>query len=347
MNKIQFIGISLLASLISAPVFANKATKFSVKSLQGFNKAPKIYVYSNNGEKYTHVDKTKITDVEVAIDIKCKYEGRGNKAYDGDLRVPGYTHVSENNPNDYLIPNVKTASRKFRYDTGNGQPLSPLKVCNDELNKKLSQNASKSKYEILAKGFTVNYPAALQVYYNLRCNAIGLGQSSFGGKSPQINTKYHCQASDIAKSKIPKPKPKPIPTPKRAKLVPMVSKVTFKADPTISVGECPARINFLGHITATRKGKVSYRYVKNDGKKSPLYTLNFNKAGTKKTARWGMTASQPKASQQLNSAGGQQSQYEVQGHYRLVIESPKTKLQAIAEYKVDCDKKKPGLQFKG
>ncbi len=343
-HSIKPLAMLTLASvLISGPALANKAKKFSVKSLSGFKDAPEIVVYSTNGEKYTHVDKTKVSNVEVAINIECKYEGKGNKAYDGTLELPGYQAVSSNKPADIYLPYNKTASRQFRFDSGKGQPLSPVKVCNDELNKRLSQNASKTKYDILAKGFTVNYPAALKVEYTLKCNATGLGKSSYGTKRPMINAKYRCLASDLAKNKIPKPKPKL----KQAKFVPLVSKVSLKADPAVKVGECPTKINFNGTITATRKGTVSYRYVKHTGKKSPLYTLNFEKAGTKKTARWGLTANKPKASQQLASNSGKKSPYEVQGHYRLVIVSPKSNQQAKAEYKVDCDKKQPGRQFKG
>ena len=340
---IQLAIVTFILIGLVGPAMANKPKRFSVKSLSGYKDAPEILVYSTNGEKYTNVDKTKITNVEVGINIKCKYEGKGNKAYDGSLKLPGYQAVSSNQPADIYLPFNKTASRQFRFDSGKGQPLSPVKVCNDELNKRLSRNAKKSKYEILAKGFTVNYPAALKVEYTLKCNATGLGRSSFDTKRPMINAKYRCQASDIAKNKIPKPKPKL----KTAKLVPLVSKVTFKANPAVKVGECPTKINFHGTITASRKGKVSYRYIKHTGKKSPLYTLNFNKPGTKKTARWGLTASKPKVNQQLKSAGGRSSPYEVQGHYRLVIESPKSKIEAKADYKIDCDKKKPGLQFKG
>lgn len=339
MKKIHTASMIILGLVLSSPVVANKAKKFSVSPLSGFNDAPSVTVYSSNGEKFTTVDKTKISKVKVGINIKCKYEGKGNKAYDGNLKMPGFINVSANEPSDFLIPHSKTASRQFRYETGKGQAFSPVKACNSELQKKLSQNADKTKYHILAEGFTVDYPAALKVEYTLKCNATGLGKSSYGTKRIQVNTKLRCQASDLAKNKIPMPKLKP--KLKRAKIVPLVSKVSFKADPSVKVGECPTKINFNGTITATRKGKVSYRYIKHTGKKSPLYTLNFNKPGTKKTARWGLTASKPKINQQLKTAASRPSPYEVQGHYRLVIESPKTKKQAKAEYKVDCDKKKP------
>jgi hypothetical protein len=341
MKTIYLVSLTIFSVLLANPALANKAKKFSVTPLQGFNGAPTVTVYSTNGEKYTSIDKTKITNVKVGTNIECKYEGKGNKAYDGNLKVPGLASVSANDPADFLIPHSKTASRKFRWDTGNGQPLSPLKICNDEVQKKLSQDPSKTKYHILSKGFTVNYPAALKVEYTLRCNATGLGKSSYGTKRLSINTKYQCKASPLAKNKIPKT------IPKQANFIPLVSKVTFKANPAIKVGQCPTYIGFDGHITATRKGQVKYRYIKKDGKKSPLFTLNFNKAGTKKTGKWGLTASKPKTINQLKSNTGRKSPYEIEGFYRLVIESPKSNKQAKASYKVDCDKPAPRKTRKG
>ncbi len=332
MNKINVICIFLLSTALVNPALANKAKKFSVSPIQGFNEAPRITVYSTNGEKYNSIDKTKITKVKVSTNIECKYEGKGNKAYDGDLRVPGFVAVSSNEPSDFMIPHSKTASRTFRWDTGSGQSLNPLKICNDELQKKLSENTNKTKYHILSKGFTVNYPASLNVEYRLKCNATGIGKSSFATKRILVNAKYNCQASAKAKNKIPKT------IPKRAKLVPLVAKVTFKANPAVKVGQCPTHINFTGHIAASRKGQVKYRYIKNDGKKSPLFTLNFAKAGTKKTGKWGLTVSRPKTINQLKSTKGRSSPYEVEGFYRLVIESPGSKKQAKASFKVDCDK---------
>lgn len=332
MNKIHLASLAIISIIFSHSVLANSAKKFSVIPLQGFNGAPLITVYSSNGEKYDTVDKTKVTKVKVGTKLKCKYEGKGNKAYDGNLKVPGFVSVSKNEPADFLLPQSKTASRSFRWDSGSGQSMSPLKICNDELQKKLSQDPSKTKYHILSEGFTVNHPASLNVEYTLRCNATGIGKSSYGTKRILVNSKYSCKASALAKSKIPKV------VPKQAKLIPMVSKVTFSANPAVKVGQCPTHINFTGHITATRKGQVKYRYIKNDGKKSPLFTLNFAKAGTKKTGAWGMTASRPKTIGMLKSTTGRKSPYEVEGFYRLVIESPTSNKQAKATFKVDCDK---------
>ncbi|MBV1907786.1 MAG: hypothetical protein KUG78_00600 [Kangiellaceae bacterium] len=332
MNVNSAIGFILISLCIIQPAIANKPKKFKVEALSGFTQAPKITVYSSNGEKYTHIDKTKISKVKVGIGIECKWEGKGNKAYDGDLRVPGYTSVGNNSPSDKLIPHSNTASREFRFDNGKGQTNNPLKICNEEVQKKLSKNANKNKYHVLAEGFTVNYPAALNIEYKLQCNATAGGKSSYDIKRRLVNAKIDCQSSDLAKKQINKVKVK------KAVLLPMVSKVSFNANPEVQVGNCPTHIDFVGSITATRKGKVKYRYIKNNGKKSPVFTINFTKAGTKKTSKWDLTASKPKVAKRLKAGPSRQSRYEIQGYYRLVIESPKSKLQAKATYKVDCNK---------
>ncbi len=337
----QISSLVLLTLLVSFPVSANKPKKFSISSPQGFSKAPELEVYSKNGEKYTTVDKTDQSKVTIKINIDCKYEGKGNKAYDGDLRVPGYIAVSKNDPPDFLIPGAKEASRVFRFDNGEDQPMNPVNICNNELEKKLSQNADKTKYHIMAKGFNINYPAALKVEYRLQCKGIGLGKSSFDVKRLQINTRIACKASDLAKAKIPKPKPKPKrkkTPPKRAK--PLVKNISFKAKPEVQVANCPAHIDFVGHIEASRKGKVTYRYIKHDGKQSPLFTLKFDKAGIKKTREWGLTAARPKTTSQFKASGTRDSPYEIQGYYRMVIESPAPGKETKATYKIDCDKKK-------
>jgi hypothetical protein len=340
MKKIHLLGLTVIATLLANPVYANKAKKFKITPPQGFNGAPQIDVYSTNGEKYNKVDSTKVTKVSVGTNLKCQFEGKGNKAYDGNLKVPGFAIVSANEPADFMLPHSKAASRKFRWDTGSGQTLSPQKVCNQELQKKLSQSPNKTKYHILADGFTVKQPAALNVEYTLRCNATGLGKSSYGTKRILVNAKYHCKASALAKNKIPKVKPKV------ATLIPLVSKVSFKAKKPISIGQCPTYVGFDGSITATRKGQVKYRYINNKGKKSPLFTLNFAKAGTKKTGKWGTTVSKPNTMNQIKVPGGRKSPYEVEGFYRLVVESPKSNKQAKAIYKVDCDKPDPSKRRK-
>jgi len=336
-------SLLLLISLFcfSSEIMANKPKRFSVSAPQGFGKAPQIEVYSKNGEKYTDVDKTDQSKFLLDINIECKYEGKGNKAYRGSMNVPGYTAVSDNEPPGFLIPHANEAYRIFRYDDGKGQPNNVVGICNNELQKRLSQNAHKTKYHIMATGFKVQYPAAIKVEYTLRCNATGIGKSSFDVKRRMINATIDCNASDLAKAKIPKPKPKPSPkrkksSPARAKA--LIKNISFVAKPKIQTGKCPAYVGFIGHIEASRKGKVSYRYIKQDGTSSPKFEVVFNKAGVKKLRKWGLTVDRPKASKQFKSKAGKQSQYGEEGYYQLVIDSPKGVKKTTAKYKVDCDK---------
>jgi len=336
---IRSILLLLTVFCFTSEILANKVKKFSISSPQGFGKAPQIEVFSKNGEKYTDVDKTDQSKFLVNMKIECRYEGKGNKAYRGSMKVPGYTAVSENEPPGFLIPHSKEAYRVFRFDDGKGQPLNVVGICNEELAKRLSQNADKTKYHIMAQGFKVKYPAALKVEYTLQCKATGIGKSTFDVKRTMINATIDCNASDLAKAKIPKPKPKPKrkkPSPARAKA--LVKNVSFIAKPAVQTGKCPAHIDFIGHIEASRKGKISYRYVKHDGTKSPKFEVVFNKAGVKKLRKWGVTVDRPKAGKQFKSKSQRKSQFEIEGSYNLVIESPKGTKDTVAKYKVDCDK---------
>ncbi|MCW8880468.1 MAG: hypothetical protein OQK04_04715 [Kangiellaceae bacterium] len=336
-----FLALSILLIAMSIPhAQANKTKKFSISSPDGFKKSPEIEVYSVNGEKYTDIDKTDQSKFLIKLNAECKYEGKGNKAYRGELKVPGYVPTSESKPANFLIPTSKEAYRIFRYENGKGQPLNPVNVCNSELQKRLSQNSDKTKYHIMAKGFSVKYPAALKVEYVLQCKATGLGKSTFDRKSTMVNARIKCHKSDLAKAKIPKPEPKP----KRQKVAlkrakPLVKNISFKANPPVQYGKCPTHVDFVGHIKSNRRGTVKYRYVKHDGTQSPLFELEFNKAETLKTRKWGVTASKPKVGTQLKAASTQTSPFEVQGSYSLIIESPVPKRIKKASYKIDCDAK--------
>ncbi len=256
---------------------------------------------------------------------------RGNKAYRGSLIVPGFTLIGGHKPPDFLIPNSHDASGAFRYENGTGQPTSAIKVCADELEKRLSGNADLTKYDLLAKGFTVNYPAAFRVSFGLTCKPTGIGFADHASKSVMVNARIQCAASDLAKEKTPKPAAKP----RRAVLVPLVKQVTFSADPPEYTGLCPTGISFNGKITVNRAGTVRYRYVSHDGKKSPDFSLKFTTAGTQATRKWHRTLSKPDPGKTL-SAGGQNSKWDHAGWYRIDILSPKGPKSVKAAYKVDC-----------
>lgn len=327
----------LVSSLALSPnAFANKVKKLSISNPSGYSNAPEIEVYSASGEKWTDVDKTDTSRFTVGLNAECQYEGRGNKAYRGNLFVPGFVLVGEKEPANFLIPHSKTASGVFRWENGSGQSLDPVKVCNDELQKRLANSPNKTKYHILADGFRVNYPAALKASYSLTCKPTGAGFTDSSTKSAMVNVRIKCEASPAAAAKLPSEKPKPKrATLQVARLQPLLKTASFEADPEVHTGECPVAVKFNGSITANRAGTVKYQFVNHEGKKSPEFTLEFKKAGTMKTRAWQATVSPPKAGKTLSAGGGSDAN-DIQGWYRLDVLSPEPKGKIVAHYRVMC-----------
>lgn len=330
---ISLAGILLL--VIAGTSQANKVKKMDIDAPDGFSEAPRIKVYSTKGEKWDKIDKTASTMIKVKLNAECRYEGKGNKAYRGSMTVPGYIAQGDPDPADFLIPHAKTARGQFRYDTGEGQSVNPVAACNDELQKRLSQQPDKTKYHLLSGGFTLNYPAAIKVNYRLTCNPTGLGFADTDSDSTRVNVKIDCQKSALAEDKI----PKPILKPKRAKIIAPLKTATFVAVPAEHTGQCPVSVEFKGTITANYRLNVRYRYVSHDGRESPEFVLKFEKAGTLPTRKWFKTVSKPKTSQTI-SMGGKPSKWDVQGWQKMEILSPK-KGSITAKYKVDCQQSKP------
>lgn len=331
-----FAALTGLCFALAPPAsLANKVQKFSVSNPSGFDNAPEIEVYSTTGEKWTDVDKTDMSKFTIGLSAECQYEGRGNKAYRGSMSVPGFVSVGSKEPANFLIPHSKTASEVFRWSDGKGQTLNPVSACNEELEKRLAQNPNKSKYQLLADGFTFNYPAAFRVNYNLTCKPTGAGFTDTSTKGTMVNAKIKCSASPQAEAKIPSAKPKP----KRAtvaRIEPLLNAVSFEADPEVHVGTCPAPIKFNGSMSATRAGTVKYQYVRNDGRKSPEFSLTFDKPGTQATRAWNTTVSKPDPATTL-SAGGAGDGGDIQGWYRLDILSPEPLARVVAYYSVACE----------
>ena len=55
----------------------------------------------------------------------------------------------------------------------------------------------------------------------------------------------------------------------------------LKADRAKNTGRCPLTVNFGGGITADGPGVVKYTFGRSDGARAPVYTLEFDAAGTK------------------------------------------------------------------
>jgi hypothetical protein len=318
---------------------ANKINKLDVSPLDGYDEAPTIEVYSTNGEQWNAVDKTQAVHFKVHLNAECKFEGKGNKAYEGDLTVAGFDIIGDTEPADFLIPHSSTVGASFRFVDGAGQPVKPIDVCDTELTKRLSENKNQTKYHILSKGFTVNYPGAFEVKYRLYCRAAGLGKFDLGSDTTLVNARIHCAASDLAEAKIPKPAPTPKAVPSRLK--PLVKAISFEADPASHQGDCPVNIRFNGSITATRAGTVKYQYVSHDNRKSPEFTLAFKAAGTERTRTWSRTLGKPDSGTKLAAAPGEPA-WDYQGWYRLDILYPKPAKSVQANYQAACAPAKPG-----
>lgn len=325
------MGLSL--ALVAAEGAANEVKKLEIDAHQGMEGAPRIVVYSTDGESWNKVDTSESTRVSFRLNAHCKYEGKGNKAYQGSMSVHGFTAVGDTDPADFLIPHADSASGNFRYNDGN-QEINPRKICADELQKRLSEHPDRTRYHILAEGLSVDYPAAVTAGYQLICNPTGLGFADIKSKSIKINARIKCQKSALAEAKIPKPVPKAVP----AKLVPLVKAVSFVADPADWNGACPVSVAFRGKITATRSGTVKYRYVDQDGNSSPEFSLAFEKAGTRATRKWFTTANKPKKDPgaTLSSGGGATAKWDFTGWQRIEILAPAPGGSVTAKYRGKC-----------
>lgn len=335
MRTALFLCTAGAVMLVGADASANKVTTLNVSAPNGWDDAPLLVVYSDNGERYTDIDPVHTTRVRVNLGARCRFEGRGNKAYRGELNMAGFTRVGTKEPANFLIPHSSEASALFRWDGPGNQPFDAVKACNAELDKRVA-TSGKTKYEIMADGFTFKYPAALRATYNFRCEATGLGRTDLESKSANVNTRVQCLASPAAAKKIPDAKPKP----KRAPIVParqkpLLKSASFEAVPEVYTADCPATIEFKGTLTANRAGTVEYRYTKYDGTASPVYKLEFDGPGTRATREWRTTYRPPNAATTL-SAGTSDQPQDFQGWYRLDVLSPNPGGQIAAHYRVMC-----------
>lgn len=63
-----------------------------------------------------------------------------------------------------------------------------------------------------------------------------------------------------------------------------VTEVTLAAQPAAHNGACPATITFLGRIKATGRGRVAYTFLRSDGARGPVFTVDFDEAGEKEVS---------------------------------------------------------------
>lgn len=63
-----------------------------------------------------------------------------------------------------------------------------------------------------------------------------------------------------------------------------VTDAVLKADNANVTGQCPVTVNFTGFITANGPGTVKYTFTRSDGAMGPVFTLDFEAAGTKRVS---------------------------------------------------------------
>ena len=63
-----------------------------------------------------------------------------------------------------------------------------------------------------------------------------------------------------------------------------VTEVTLVAQPAAHNGACPATISFVGRIKARGRGRVAYTFLRSDGARGPVFTVDFDEAGEKEVS---------------------------------------------------------------
>ena len=59
---------------------------------------------STDGERWTTVDATDTSRVQISLKAECQWEGQGKKAYYGNILVPGFVLVGQKEPPNFDIP---------------------------------------------------------------------------------------------------------------------------------------------------------------------------------------------------------------------------------------------------
>jgi hypothetical protein len=63
-----------------------------------------------------------------------------------------------------------------------------------------------------------------------------------------------------------------------------VTEVALVAQPAAQNGACPATITFVGRIKANGPGRVAYTFLRSDGARGPVFSVDFGEAGEKEVS---------------------------------------------------------------
>ena len=351
MKADRWIAMGVAGLFVTGPVWGNAVKNLDLRDMQGFADAPVVHVYSSSGEKWDKVDGNRSTHIRLGFDAECRFHGKNGKAYEGEFEVPGFELLGNVSPpkTGWPIQFADEVTADLRW-TGGAPGFDPAKVCNAELDKRLATQPGTNRYELLAKGFSVDYAGAVTAVYRLTCWATGLGKTVWRKPNPaKVNVRVVCDPSAKAEAKIPAPEPKP--EPKKAKLASAVKSVQLKLNTTDYRGKCPAPIKVDAAITLNYPAEIKYRYLGDHGHQSPVFTLKKkNKGGTWNLAPWLRNIKPLPAAGKLATPGMKHGA-DYQGWMKLRILSPVDMSSKTVHFKVSCHKAPPvapgGLQMPG
>jgi hypothetical protein len=178
-------------------------------NLQGFDRAPELEVYSTERRALDDGRRDRHVPVEMALKAECQYEGKGNKAYRGDIAVPGFVLVGQKEPPNFRHPAFGLGLRCVPLGRRAGAGLRSGEGLQRRAGQARRERSEEDEVPLPREGIRVNYPAALRVSYTLTCKPTGAGFTDTDTKSVMVNTKVKCGASPLAEARIPSDKPKP------------------------------------------------------------------------------------------------------------------------------------------
>ena len=338
MRENRWQPIALVSLLAVGQATANEVKKVEVSQPGDRSAWPVVEVYSNSGEKWDTVVKGKPSAFRLSTDSRCKFpidlrkfnESLMAEAHEGRVEIYGFALsgvAPDGNSFDFGWP--ATVQGQATLVTGGDWPAKATQACNAELDKRLATQAGKTRYELLAQGFEVDYAAFTTAGFTLTCHPTGAGFTDIGSARTDVSVVIKCLPSAAAQAKIPKKVPAPV--------LPAIKSVKLSAQPSQFNGFCPAKVVFKGSLSVYKPGLYKYRFISHDGKKkSGNYQLDFLNPGSKPTVDWSTVVKRPGGLNKL-AAQTDDKPYVEEGRYWIEVEGPDGKKKRDkADYRVTC-----------
>jgi hypothetical protein len=155
--------------------------------------------------------------------------------------------------------------------------LDPAQMCQDYMNKKLSQGVA--KHQILHSDHTITKSTKLTAV--AQCGKPGKTNDHFGSDVITTNIDVICKAGSSTGLGGIKAQPvKPPVGGQNIQAISHISNVTFKAKKHHTAGKCPVDIDFDGSIAMSGPGTVKYRVLFPGSAKTNWRTMKFAQAAT-------------------------------------------------------------------